>query len=80
MARSITDPDEQVRALAAVAGALAEAGQHEEAETVARSITDPDEQVRALAAVAGVLAEPASMRRPRPWPAPSPTRAGRRRR
>ena len=57
MARSITDPDRQAQALAAVAGALAEAGQHEQAETVARSITDPDGQAQALAAVAGALAE-----------------------
>ena len=64
LAASITDPDRQAQALAAVAGALAEAGQHEQAaamasqaETVARSITDPDEQAQALAAVAGALAE-----------------------
>ena len=45
------------QALAAVAGALAEAGQHEQAETVARSITDPDEQEQALMAVAkGLMA------------------------
>jgi hypothetical protein len=42
---------------AAVAGALAQAGQHEQAETVARSITHPYEQGRALAAVAGPLAQ-----------------------
>ena len=41
MARSITSPGEQAQALAAVAGALAEAGQHEQAATVAHSITDP---------------------------------------
>ena len=64
LAASITDLNEQADALAAVAGALAEAGQHEQAaamasraETVARSITDPDRQARALAAVAGALAE-----------------------
>ena len=57
VARSITDPDWQAQALAAVAGALAGAGQHEQAETVARSITDPDRQAQALAAVAGALAE-----------------------
>ena len=87
MARSITDPDWQAQALTAVAGALAQAGQYEQAaaiasraETVARSITDPDWQAQALAAVAGALARPASTSRPRPWPAPSPTRTGRRRR
>ena len=119
MARSITDPYWQARALVAVAGALAEVGQHEQAATVAaratamaRSITNPDRQAEALAAVAGVLAEAgqheqaadrgplhhqpgparrrrwrrwpriwpgsASTSRPSPWPAPSPTRTGRR--
>ena len=39
-----------------MAGALAQAGQHEQAATVARSITDPDEQAQALAAVAKALA------------------------
>ena len=64
MARSITNPGLQARALTAVAGVLAEAGQHEQAAalasqaaTVARSITDPDEQAEALAEVAGALAE-----------------------
>ena len=64
VARSLTDPDRQARALAAVAGALAKAGQHEQAAamasqaaTVARSITSPDWQAQALAAVAGALAE-----------------------
>ena len=55
MARSITDPRWQVRALAVVAGALAEAGQHEHAAAMARSITDPGEQARALATVARAL-------------------------
>jgi Flp pilus assembly protein TadD len=40
----------------AVAGALARAGQHEQAATVARSIADPDRQVQALAAVAEAMA------------------------
>ena len=39
-ARSITDPGRQVGALTWVAEALARAGQHEQAETLARSITD----------------------------------------
>src|SRR5690349_11718573 len=56
VARSITDPDEQAQALAAVAGALARTGQHEQAATMARSITDPYWRARALAAVAGSLA------------------------
>ena len=41
MAGSITNPDRQAEALTAVVRALAQAGQHEQAETVARSITDP---------------------------------------
>ena len=41
MARSITNPGAQAQALTAVAGALAEAGQHEQAAAVARSITSP---------------------------------------
>ena len=55
MARSITDPDRQARALTEVAGVLAEAGQPEQAETLARSITDQDLQARALTAVARAL-------------------------
>ena len=90
MARSITDPDRQASALTAVARALAQAGQHEQAavvaaqaESVARSITDPDRQASALTAVAQALAqagqhEQAAGWRPRPraWPARSPTRTG----
>ena len=38
-----------------MAGALAKAGQHEQAETIARSITDPHRQAQALAAVAKAL-------------------------
>jgi predicted metal-dependent hydrolase len=38
-----------------VAGALAEAGQHEQAETIARSITAPGERAQALAEVAKAL-------------------------
>jgi hypothetical protein len=48
--------DQQEKALAWVAGALAAAGQHQQAETVARSITDEDQQAKALAWVAGALA------------------------
>ena len=40
-----------------MAGALAKAGQHERAETVARSIPDPDEKARALEAAAAALAK-----------------------
>jgi hypothetical protein len=56
VARSITDLSRQADALAAVAGALAGAGQHEQAAIMARSITDPDQQTRALAAVTEALA------------------------
>ncbi|HEY6798245.1 MAG TPA: hypothetical protein VI248_26495, partial [Kineosporiaceae bacterium] len=45
LARSITHPYEQAQALAAVAGALAQAGRHDQAEQIARSITDPYGQV-----------------------------------
>ena len=54
--RSITDPDRQAQALAAVAEALARGGQHEQAASMARSITDPDWQARALVQVAEALA------------------------
>ena len=47
-ARSITDPDQQARALAGVAGTAAGAGDRP-AEQVARSITNPHQQARALA-------------------------------
>src|SRR6185369_2281968 len=57
VARSITDSYLQARALAGVARALAEAGQHEQAATVARSITSPYLQAHALTVVAGVLAD-----------------------
>jgi hypothetical protein len=52
VARSITDRDQE-RALAAVVGAFAAAGDLERAEAVAGSITDPYEQVGAWAAVVG---------------------------
>jgi hypothetical protein len=63
VACSITDPGLQAYQLAAVAaralavaGALAEAGQHEQAAAVARSIIDPGWQAHALAAAAKALA------------------------
>ena len=52
---AITDLSERAQALTAVAAALAQAGQHEQAETVARSITDLGWQVDALAEVGRVL-------------------------
>lgn len=52
LARSITHPDEQARALAGVAEAMARAGDLDRAEQVARSVTDPGEQAQALASVA----------------------------
>ena len=63
MARSTINPDRPARALAAVAQALARAGQHEQAETVARSITDPGWQVDALAEVGRVLVARGDTRR-----------------
>ena len=58
-ARSILNRDNQAKALAEVARALAAAGRHEDAgrvigqaERVAGSITDPDDQAQALAEVA----------------------------
>ena len=48
---------------AGVAAALAQAGQHEQAETVARSITDPGWQVDALAEVGRVLVARGDTRR-----------------
>src|SRR5215831_10341000 len=57
LARSITDPSEQARALAAVAEALAKGGDLGQAEITARAITDPSVQARALAAVAEALAK-----------------------
>jgi hypothetical protein len=68
LARSFTSPKRRAQALAAVAGELAQAGQHEqaatvaaEAEIVARSITDQEDKARAraqaLEAVVGALAQ-----------------------
>ena len=51
-----SDPDRQAAALARVAGALARAGQHQQAETLARSITDPAWRAETLAEMAGALA------------------------
>ena len=63
LATSITDLGQQAQALAQVAGALAGAGQYQQAavlagqaEAAARAITDPGSQVQALAQVAEVLA------------------------
>jgi hypothetical protein len=55
LAGSITGPGGQEWALAAVAAALAEAGELDRAEATARSIADPDMQAQALAAVAAAL-------------------------
>ena len=80
-------PGLRAQALAAVAGALAQAGQHEQAATVARSIPDPDSRRRRWRRWPGRWPESASTSRPprwrpgpRPLPAPSPTRTSRRRR
>ena len=55
VARSVTDPDRQARALAVVADVLAQAGRHDQAAAVARSITDPDRQAEAAVAMADAL-------------------------
>jgi hypothetical protein len=51
-----SDRDRQARSLAEMAGAIAAAGDWDQAETIARSITDRCWQTRALAAVAGAIA------------------------
>jgi hypothetical protein len=53
---SHSDPGDQASALAAAAGALAKAGQHEQAVTVARSIAYPDQRADALVTAAEALA------------------------
>jgi tetratricopeptide (TPR) repeat protein len=64
MARAISDPHGQALTLAALAEALANAGEHQramalaaKAEEVARAITDSVRQGQALAAVAAALAD-----------------------
>ena len=57
LARSITDPSHQARALTQVAEAVAKAGDPNRAETIARSITNPSHQAQALAQVAEVMAK-----------------------
>ena len=84
VARSITDPYMQARALAEVAQALARAGDVDRAEAVARSIADPSRQARALAVWRGrwpgrvmSTGRVGSLSRPRPSPGRSPTRPSR---
>ena len=57
LARTITDPDDQAQALAAVASAAAQAGDPDRAEALARGITDPYARAQALAAVASAAAQ-----------------------
>jgi tetratricopeptide (TPR) repeat protein len=64
IARGLTDPREQARAVIGVAKVVAEAGDLEraaglaaDAEQIARSITEPADQAKALAVVAGAVAE-----------------------
>ncbi|MEV3925455.1 ATP-binding protein, partial [Actinomadura coerulea] len=64
LARSITGPDEQARALTGLAKAVAQAGGVDrakkltvEAESLARSITDPDAQVVALTGLVEAVAQ-----------------------
>ncbi|WP_407841859.1 hypothetical protein ACE1OC_39660 [Streptomyces sp. DSM 116496] len=58
IALTLTDPYEQVGALAGVARAVAAAGDHERAERIARSRTTPQEQAWALIDVAQVVGPP----------------------
>jgi lipopolysaccharide biosynthesis regulator YciM len=57
LARTITNPDDQARALGGVATAIAQAGDPDRAEALTRTITNPDHQARALADLAGVAAQ-----------------------
>jgi hypothetical protein len=57
LARSITDPNMQARALTSVVEALAQAGQWDHAEQTARTITNPNMQAWALTTVAKALAK-----------------------
>jgi lipopolysaccharide biosynthesis regulator YciM len=57
LARTITNPDDQARALGGVATAIAQAGDPDRAEALARTITNPDHQARALAGVATAIAQ-----------------------
>jgi hypothetical protein len=65
-------PGWQPYALTKLAGAMAEASQHEQAETVARSITNPDEQALAEVAKALIARGEQDRRAARPqWLVPS---------
>ncbi|WP_283134973.1 hypothetical protein, partial [Rhizohabitans arisaemae] len=62
IARSITDPTSQAKALSHLVGALIQAGDLNRArqiaataETIARSITDPTSQAKALSHLVGAL-------------------------
>ena len=56
LARSISNPERQAKALIAVAEARTEAGQYIQAAAIARSITNPDQRAQALTAVAQACA------------------------
>ncbi|MFC7279833.1 tetratricopeptide repeat protein, partial [Paractinoplanes rhizophilus] len=56
LARSITDPYPQARALAELASTVAAAGEHERAEQIANSIADQDWRARALTDLARTVA------------------------
>ena len=65
LARSITNPYQQAKALAALAKAVASTGDLDRAEDLARSLTDPDIQTWALAAVAEAVASAGEVDRAR---------------
>jgi hypothetical protein len=56
-ATAITNPSQQVNALARVAEALAAAGQHDQALAAARTITNPSQQAQTLTGIAITLAD-----------------------
>ena len=57
LARTITEPYYEARALADVAAAIAQAGDPDRAEALARTITSPDARALALAEVAAAIAQ-----------------------
>ena len=57
LARTLTSPDDQARALTELATAIAEAGDPGRAEALARTITDPDDQAWALTELATAIAQ-----------------------
>ena len=57
LARTITHPYHQGRALTELITVIAQAGDPDHAETLARTITSPDDQARAFTGLASVVAQ-----------------------